>query len=380
MNYNLKIIILIILSYFSIVSFAQTSVFLTDVENNIIINGNDLYYLDGYDVYKADISDPDAPIFSFVFDSDEPGITNGGVLSIGIKDSNFYFSTLGDAGLVDLGKINKKDLSDIGASSIEVTSDFAIGVTDIDFYGDWLYTSNLINGNLFRRYNISGSLPVSGETYITRDLTGLTVSSSSMYFSESVYDGVTIGDGEIYFKNLFFDSPEVLKFTANGWVHDLYFFEGMLYFTDDDGLKRINPVLAVPTSELLVSNLGFGELQKIQIKAYVSGDKYLFVTQPTNNRILKIDLNHPTLSTNNIEKSIPTIYPNPVTNEIKIVSEQNIKKIQIYNTVGKLVINSLNDFNTLEFDMNISALPKGVFLLKLISEDGNYTTHKIIKK
>lgn len=357
---------------------SQVSVFLSDVGAELSIEGDELYYLDDnfYDIFKVDISDIDFPIISFVFDSDELEIVNGGILAFSVDGTDLYFSTISEPGFPEFGKINKKDLSDLASDAVEVSSGFASTVADIDFQGAWLYTSNLHHGDeAFKRYNISGSLPVSSTTFIARDVTALTINGGSMYFSESVYDG-GFGDGEIYFKNLFLGTPEVLKFTAIGLIHDLYFFEGLLYFTDDDGLKRINPIEALPTSELLVTNTDFGNLQKIQVKSYVDGNKYLFVSESDNNRILKVDLTDPALSTLEYKELLFHIFPNPVEDHLTIKTPFNIEEISIYNLLGQRVKNiSANSKNSID----MSHLKSGIYFVE-VKSDNNTSTKRIIKK
>jgi hypothetical protein len=73
------------------------------------------------------------------------------------------------------------------------------------------------------------------------------------------------------------------------------------------------------------------------------------------------------------------IYPNPATNSINIVSENNIKHLSIYNLVGKLVkeINITKNLNTTELAIN--DLSEGIYIVKITDVlDANYST-KFIK-
>ncbi len=361
------------------ISYAQVTTLLSGIDGlDIVISGDDLYYLDNslYEVFKADISDPDLPVVSFVFDTDEPSLINGGVLAFGINGTDLYFATVSGAGLPEFGKLYKKDLSNLALASVEVNTGFASAITDIDFYGAWMHVGDINNDGMFKRYNIAGAFPVGAPTYMSRDVTALQVNGGSLYFSES-FDSA---DGEIFFKNMVLDLPEVSKFTAVGVIHDLYFFEGLLYFTDDEGLKRINPIDPIPTSELLVTNADYGDLRKIQIKDYVSGDKYLFVTEIIGDRILRVDLNDPALSIKKTKlHSNLHIYPNPMTDILYIDSQQDIIGLKMFDVLGKEIV-AIKDSSMLSNkQINISNIESGMYVVKVFTLEGA-VTKKIIKK
>lgn len=70
-----------------------------------------------------------------------------------------------------------------------------------------------------------------------------------------------------------------------------------------------------------------------------------------------------------------SIYPNPTsTGKIFITSKASLdKKIEIYDVLGKKLIDTLLTGK----ELNISALPNGVYILK-IKEDQNTATRKLI--
>ncbi len=69
------------------------------------------------------------------------------------------------------------------------------------------------------------------------------------------------------------------------------------------------------------------------------------------------------------------IYPNPAGNEIKInLSEKNNFQIEVLNTLGEILIAGEN-----KRSVNISALPCGMYFLKLIRED-KFSLKKFIKQ
>ena len=74
---------------------------------------------------------------------------------------------------------------------------------------------------------------------------------------------------------------------------------------------------------------------------------------------------------NNFEFSMS---PNPVNNILTIKSGESIKKVEIFNLLGKRILTSLNVNNTID----VSSLSKSVYLLKLTSDRG-ISTKKLIK-
>ena len=66
------------------------------------------------------------------------------------------------------------------------------------------------------------------------------------------------------------------------------------------------------------------------------------------------------------------IYPNPFTNELHILGD-NIKRIMIYDTFGRLVYDQKNDFT-----INNINWKKGIYLISIVSDNKSYS-YKIIK-
>ena len=84
-----------------------------------------------------------------------------------------------------------------------------------------------------------------------------------------------------------------------------------------------------------------------------------------------------TLHNENFDKTQFSIYPNPVSNQLHIESEQTqIEQVEIYNLNGKQVL-MVNSFKNQPID--VSSLAKGLHLLKLQTEVGSLTK-KLIKE
>jgi hypothetical protein len=78
------------------------------------------------------------------------------------------------------------------------------------------------------------------------------------------------------------------------------------------------------------------------------------------------------LSVNKDAKTM--FYPNPATEELNIVSENNIVKVTIYNMNGQEVKTST------ETKINISTLPSGMYFVKVLDQNNQVITQKLIKE
>lgn len=72
------------------------------------------------------------------------------------------------------------------------------------------------------------------------------------------------------------------------------------------------------------------------------------------------------------------IYPNPASSTITIKSNTNIKLVQVYNSLGKLMIEKKLS-GVLE-NLDISCLDKGIFLIKMVDNNNKLSTDKLIKQ
>lgn len=72
------------------------------------------------------------------------------------------------------------------------------------------------------------------------------------------------------------------------------------------------------------------------------------------------------------------VYPNPAVDYVKVQSPAVIRQCSIFDLSGKLM-QSL-DVNNLEFDVNISGLAKGVYLMRLDGENGTIVKRIIVSK
>ena len=73
------------------------------------------------------------------------------------------------------------------------------------------------------------------------------------------------------------------------------------------------------------------------------------------------------------------VYPNPTRGEISISNIQDIdlKTVQVYNVLGKLIKTIVPKIGVAKMNINLSELNKGIYLIKLETREGAYKTQKI---
>ncbi|WP_298497986.1 spondin domain-containing protein [uncultured Algibacter sp.] len=104
----------------------------------------------------------------------------------------------------------------------------------------------------------------------------------------------------------------------------------------------------------------------------INGNKMATITFTYNNS---------TLSTNNLNKITDLkIYPNPTKGNITILNVQNVelKPIEIYSVLGKLIKQIPVDQNSNKINLNLTDLNTGLYLLKLQDNTNTYNTQKLV--
>ncbi|WP_026710762.1 FG-GAP repeat domain-containing protein [Flavobacterium filum] len=116
-------------------------------------------------------------------------------------------------------------------------------------------------------------------------------------------------------------------------------------------------------------NLSFGDLN--------NDNKIDFVTASyTTKKTIKFYINNTTLSVldNNIKNNIFAFSPNPSNDIINWSDQMRVKRIMIFDLLGKEVYNKLVVNNYIR----INEIPKGIYIIKAISENENYISKLII--
>jgi hypothetical protein len=72
-----------------------------------------------------------------------------------------------------------------------------------------------------------------------------------------------------------------------------------------------------------------------------------------------------------------SIYPNPARGKVNIVSSNSINELTITDLVGRAVLKK--QYNQLTYlELDIASLPKGIYLLKVLGNDGGWQVQKLV--
>lgn len=76
-------------------------------------------------------------------------------------------------------------------------------------------------------------------------------------------------------------------------------------------------------------------------------------------------------------QSLVALYPNPATEKLMIQSEVTVNQYDIYNVAGEMILGKPVDEKS--FDINVSELPAGTYLIKMTS-NGLVQTKRFVKE
>lgn len=192
-------------------------------------------------------------------------------------------------------------------------------------------------------------------------------------------DGTT--DGTQLYLDVFPGSDGSMN--PNQAAMTFYEFDGLLYFRGidnydeyyqlwqsdgtTDGTQKLMPDSENPFNFAMAQTPGFASL----------GESLYFRAQYDESGYELWKLSFEDMSVEDLTKNEFKIYPNPAQDFINISGNKEISSVQFYDLSGKLVKN--HSLNSKQTNLNIASLPKGIYILKIISE-GKVQAHKIIKK
>jgi len=71
-----------------------------------------------------------------------------------------------------------------------------------------------------------------------------------------------------------------------------------------------------------------------------------------------------------------SLYPNPASEYMNLISHDNIKTLELFNLTGQIVFGA--EVNATNYRLDISALPRGLYMLKLTSANKEVFTTKVL--
>ena len=167
--------------------------------------------------------------------------------------------------------------------------------------------------------------------------------------------------------------------TTNGLTNDLVVTPGSdLEVSTTSGSGFLSTAITLPsttTSQVIYSRLkaglSDGSYSGASTAVVVSSIGFSGVTKQFTGTVAS------SLGTNDVEFANNTIslYPNPAQEVLNVSSANSITKIEVYDLLGKKVASNNNAKN-----VNVAALGKGVYVVKVVQENGSVVAKRFIKQ
>lgn len=132
--------------------------------------------------------------------------------------------------------------------------------------------------------------------------------------------------------------------------------------------KRFDPTTFLQSDSLVISE-AFGTVKNI-----ITCGNGCYAFNTADNKVVIIKDSTLGVS-DSIATNILSIYPNPTTDRVTFKSNTGIKEVKITDMNGR----SINDIDIVNNTMYLGELAQGMYLARILDENGNISTEKIIK-
>ncbi|WP_312766495.1 T9SS type A sorting domain-containing protein [Epilithonimonas sp.] len=290
-----------------------------------------------------------------------------------------------DFGNFGIGVSLYGDFLVIGASGVN-NSAGKIYIYKKNNSGEWIFHQSLTSSDNFENSYFGNSVSISGNELVVGAYTEVDTGNPSMAYIFKLNDN---GNWEETQKIPSYESSEHTYFA---WMCELksdkllisapHLYgqdpgKALLYKKNsqnqwefDQELKPENDVtedfygwsLAMSDNEIIIGSArdNFDDNEENELND--AGSAYIFTS--TN-----LATNESNLSKNNVK-----IYPNPAKDLINITSKKEINSVEILDQSGKRIS------ETKELKINVSTLPKGIYVLKIKFLNGSSSVQKLIKQ
>ena len=351
--------------FINLTLFAQTS-FQTNIpfgesyskSTGIAIGGNQLYIADLYgNIYKLDLTN-DGAVPILYFSGQEEGVSireiwfDNNYLYMAINNGNDYLTKI-------IKRINTNLITPVAEDLTTILTSFYQPVLGITSDNSNLYV-NIFNTIYKVNLNATDHTAV---TYIS-DLNNtsegtinLTIRNNYLY---------VVDNGNLVKYNLNATNPikePVLNF-PNSYLQTVVNGEldNEIYIVDSFEIKKVN--LTTLTISPALYNFGAAILYGM---SYFNNTFYF---SRSENYISKV--NTVTLNSQQFIKKRGNFYPNP-TNDV-VNFNQNIKSVLVFSIDGKLINTNLENNK-----VDVSNLSKGLYLIQMVTDEGEVISDKLIK-
>lgn len=145
------------------------------------------------------------------------------------------------------------------------------------------------------------------------------------------------------------------------------------FISNEQSVSGSNSVKITPNDDVIYY---FGNLKnghyKVDFEVYIANYDSLGI------KSVPVSLNYNNVSVNENEFNVGVLaYPNPTTDQINLVSNQEIQFVEVYNMTGQMVKNL--EVSNLETQIDLSVLKSGQYILR-INFEGGQLEKNIIKQ
>lgn len=246
------------------------------------------------------------------------------------------------------------------------------------------------NGNLNKVHRLVGEVEFDGEIINSYALENMQLNDQIITSgAENNLEGLNKSIGELqqqatYGNGLDWDFASVWKIREG---HGYPYLQTSEYLTSiiaadinnkEWGTLTPKGILAVKDGSSQVfeitANSGY-EIESVVVDNVNIGNPVTYdLSNITENHTVFVIFKQGSLNTNEFDAKNIKIYPNPTSDNIYVTGNKKISALELYNSNGQKVL------QTGKGSMNISTVTDGIYILKIVTENGEVSTSKIIKK
>ncbi len=168
---------------------------------------------------------------------------------------------------------------------------------------------------------------------------------------------------------------------ANVWMHLAFVYDGANMKIYKNGVPiTSNTSMSVSTNRDNSNNkfkLGYGNTSTLTQLDAALDDLKIYKYPLSDAEVLNLyNTNNATLYAENVnsKKIEAIIYPNPTSGSFSIKMENELKSVEIYSLQGQKIMTSVSK------NINLTSLPKGIYLVKIEDRNKGVATQKLIIK
>lgn len=258
-------------------------------------------------------------------------------------------------------------------TNLDVSSN--INLKHLGLYGNSISTIDLSNNSMLETldlaYNNINSLDLSANLllkvlYVEHNMMlGLNIENNSflemLVCSNNNFYSLNLDNNPNLNKLYCADNPSLVTLSIKNGNNTL--LNGTYLGYDGNYYNRFNSINCPNLQCIYVDNISNCETNWLGVDA----TSHFVTTQQECELLSNSQFNHQTEV---------DFYPNPVENILNFTNVEEIKKIEIYDLLGKKSIENHSNFSQID----LTKLEKGVYLVKVITKNGNLFTRKIIKQ